>query len=75
MEKIPGYSLERRGEEWGWLPRVLRPRKDDKEENLDQVLFKLEVLQGMARSEAEMISTLACQKSTRIQKSGQQADC
>ena len=43
------------------MSRVLKPKKDDKEENLDQHLFKLPVLQGMAESEVETISALAFQ--------------
>ena len=50
-----------KGSEWGWLSKVLKPQKDDKEENLDRHLFKLPALRGMAESEVETISALAFQ--------------
>ena len=50
-----------KGSEWGWLSKVLKPQKDDKEENLDCHLFKLPALRGMAESEVETISALAFQ--------------
>ena len=52
---------ELEGSKWGWLSKVLKPQKYDKEENLDCHLFKLPALKGMVSSELETISNLAFQ--------------
>ena len=52
---------ELKGRVWGWLAEVLNPKNYKKKEELDQQLFKLSALEGMADSEIETISNLAFQ--------------
>ena len=52
---------ELKGRLWGWLDEVLNPKNHDEKEELDQQLFRLSALEGMADSEVETISNLAFQ--------------
>ena len=49
------------GDTWKWLTKVLDPKSQEIQEELDIRLFKLPALEGVSDSEMESISNLATQ--------------